>query len=359
MDLNLALKAAIAMAPVLALLVAFDRVDVFKLISLRRIAALVLVGGLIAGLAYLANGGLMQGFPIDMSNYSRYVAPEIEEGLKAAAVIALFTANRIGYKLDAAITGFAIGAGFSMVENGLYLQIQADANVSAWLVRGLGTAVMHGGATALFAAISHEMTERQAQSAATRYVFDPFLFLPGLALAIVLHSAFNHFGGQPMLAMILTFVLVPRTLFLVFQRGEAAQVQWLESDRAAHARALADIRSGRFAASSTGQLLAGEARKVGKAGRIAEADLWAYAELKTELILRAEEILLSEDDDGEEGERPQPLKPDETDREKFARLAAVEKQLGRLVTRTLDARLGFTRNDLWELGRLRAKVARA
>lgn len=358
MDWDLALKAVIAMAPVLVLLAAFDRLDVFKLISLRRIMLLVLVGGVTACAAYYANGGVMLGFPIDTSNYSRYVAPEIEEGLKALTVIALFALNRIGYKLDAAVTGFAIGAGFSMVENAFYLQVQGDANVSAWLVRGLGTAVMHGGATALFAAISHEMTERQAAGVATRYIFNPFLFLPGFALAVVLHSAFNHFGAQPTLAMVLTFVLVPMTLLLVFQRGEAAQVQWLESDRAAHARALADIRSGAFASSAEGQALKAWASGSAKRGRVNEADLFAYAELKTALILRAEEILLSQDDNGEEGEHAEPIQPGPEDRERFAQLAALEARLGRLVVRTTDARLGFSRNDLWELQRLRARVSR-
>ena len=77
MTWDLALKAAVAMAPVLILLVGFDRLDVFKLISLRRIALLVVAGGLTAVGAYFANGGVMLGFPIDTSNYSRYVAPEV------------------------------------------------------------------------------------------------------------------------------------------------------------------------------------------------------------------------------------------------------------------------------------------
>ena len=41
-------------------------------------------------------------------------------------MIALFRMNRIGYKLDAVISGFAIGAGFSVVENALYLTLFPD-----------------------------------------------------------------------------------------------------------------------------------------------------------------------------------------------------------------------------------------
>ena len=59
----------------------------------------------------------------------------------------LFAANRIGYKLDAVIFGFAIGAGFSVVENIFYLVRFPSSPPPVWMVRGLGTAVMHGTTT--------------------------------------------------------------------------------------------------------------------------------------------------------------------------------------------------------------------
>ena len=43
--------------------------------------------------------------------------------MKALVIVGLFRFNRIGYKLDAVISGFAIGAGFSVVENILYLAV--------------------------------------------------------------------------------------------------------------------------------------------------------------------------------------------------------------------------------------------
>ena len=92
--------------------------------------------------------------PIGFSNYSRFVAPWIEEALKALAIVALFAFNRIGYKLDAVISGFAIGAGFSVVENIFYLWRFPDLSAPVWMVRGLGTAVMHGTTTAVLAAIA-------------------------------------------------------------------------------------------------------------------------------------------------------------------------------------------------------------
>lgn len=346
MESDLLLKALIAVAPVLVLLMVFDRLDVFNLISLRDISLLVLAGGVVAAFSLLVNGQAMDGFPIGFSAFSRYVSPLIEESLKAAPILALFYYNRLGFKIDAAIAGFALGAGFSVAENLWFLFAVLDANVSAWLVRGFGTAVMHGGATALFAVISHEMTERQAEGAAAKYTFNPLLFLPGLGVAIVIHSTFNHFPNQPVLIMALTLMLVPVTLFLTLARSERATGEWLRTDEAAHRKALEDIRAGRFAESEAGRALHQLADRLGQASA---SDAFAYLELKTELVLRAEELIRA----SMEGAS---VAIGDADREKFTRLDALEQRLGKTVINAISSRLGFTRNDLWELGRLRARV---
>ena len=326
----------------LVLLFVFDRLDAFNLINLRDISLLLGAGGLIAAASFLVNWRVMDGFPIGFSSFSRYIAPPIEESLKAAPILALFYYNRIGFKLDAAIAGFAVGAGFSMVENLWYLFTLTDANVSAWLVRGFGTAVMHGGATALFAVISHEMTERQAEAVATHYRFNPVLFLPGLAVAIVAHSFFNHFPGQPLAIMALTLLLAPATLFLTLARSDSATQKWLKADADAHHGALEDIRAGRFAQSEAAQAIRQLASRV---SGVSEAELLAYVELKTELVLRAEQLILA----SQSGEQPE---IGEAEREKCGQLDALERRLGRSVVAAIDQRLRFTRNDIWELGRL-------
>ena len=109
---------------------------------------------------------MIDTLPIGFSIYSRFIAPWIEEALKAAAIILLFRLNRIGYKLDAIISGFAIGAGFSVVENIFYLTIFPDYATGTWLVRGFGTAIMHGTTLALLAAIAHEFAEKESHEAA-------------------------------------------------------------------------------------------------------------------------------------------------------------------------------------------------
>src|ERR687893_200484 len=117
--------------------------------------------------------------PTGFNNYSRYWAPWIEEAIKGAVVVALFRFNRIGFKLDAVLSGFAIGAGFSVVENIIYLVRLPDYGAGTWLVRGLGTAVMHGTTLAILAASAHELGERETRKAAGDFRFNLLWFVPG------------------------------------------------------------------------------------------------------------------------------------------------------------------------------------
>ncbi len=161
----------LALVPVLILLGIFVWLDAFKLMSLKEILALLILGGIAAGFAWPVSGRLLDALPIGFSFYSRFVAPWIEEAIKAAAMVILFRLNRIGYKLDAVISGFAIGAGFSVIENIVYLLRLPDYGAGTWLVRGLGTAVMHGTTLAVLAAIAHELAERETRESAGDFDF--------------------------------------------------------------------------------------------------------------------------------------------------------------------------------------------
>lgn len=345
MDPLLLTKALVAFGPALVLLFVFDRLDVFNLINARTILVLFGIGGAMAALSFLANWLALDVLPTSFGAYTRYISPPIEESLKAAPILAMFALNRIGFKLDAVIAGFAVGAGFATIENAWYLFALADANVSAWLVRGFGTALMHGGATALFALISHEMTERQTAQRDTDYTFSALAFAPGLAAAIIAHSAFNHFPDQPVLVMAATLLLVPVTLFLALTGSDRATRRWLEVDEAAHRQMLADIRAGQFATTSAGQAMQALAAKLPSA---LSSDVAACAELKIELVLRAEEMILA-------AQNGAPSTLTTSDIEKLVRLDALERRLGAATIAALNALLGMSRNDLWEFERLRAR----
>lgn len=348
MDASLAAKLLVAIAPVIVLLVVFERLDVFRLVSGGAVAAYASAGAVLAMISYVSNGHVMDGLPIGVTDYSRYVAPLIEEVLKGLVIMGLFATDRVGFKLDAAIAGFAVGAGFSVFENGYLLTIFPGASLGVWLVRGFGTAVMHGGCTALFAVITHEFSEHQAHHNGSHTKLYPWVFAPGLLVAIAVHSAFNHLPGNPMLAMLGAMLLIPLTLLAVFAKAGATAHEWLEHDHERHAQMLADLRAGRFGDSDDGRALRDIAQRF--PARIAQ-DAREWIELQLSLVLRAEEILLAH----ERGER---LEVGATEHADFQRLDALGRDLGRAARHAIEPHLRFSRSDLYELHMLRHRVGR-
>src|SRR5580704_1276408 len=150
MSSHLAIELGLGLGPVLLFLAALLWFDSFKLVSFRMVVGVVLMGAIAAVACYAAGGLAMDLSHASFANYSRYGAPFLEEAMKAAVMILLFARNRIGFMVDAAILGLAVGAGFGAFENIYYAQIFPDANTGVWIVRGLGTAIMHASVTAVF-----------------------------------------------------------------------------------------------------------------------------------------------------------------------------------------------------------------
>ena len=204
---------AVALVPVLLMAMLFAWLDVFKLMSPWEMVACLLLGTVAALLAWPISGRMLDTLPIGYSFYSRIVAPWIEEALKALALAMLFTANRIGFKLDSILCGFAIGAGFSVIENIFYLARFPELTTAVWLVRGLGTAVMHGGATACLAMMAKTLADRRGRASFAALV-------PGWLLAVLLHSAFNHFFLAPDLSTLALLTVLPLLFMAVFRVSE-------------------------------------------------------------------------------------------------------------------------------------------
>jgi protease PrsW len=339
---------ALALVPVLILLAVFVWLDAFKLMSLKEIAVLLLLGGLGALAAWPVAGRFIDTLPIGFSGYSRFVAPWIEEAIKAVIMILLFRMNRIGYKLDAVISGFAIGAGFSVVETIIYLVRFPDYGAGTWLVRGLGTAVMHGTTLALLAAAAHELAERETREAAGDFDFRLWWFLPGYLVAVALHTAFNQFPDRPMLAMMGAIVVAPVALIAIFSVGTAEAERWLVVERAEHQVQLEALRAGRWPDTPAGAKVAALARRADPetAKRIGR-----YWELQAYLVVEAEEAMMEEAAGDATLDRAKI-------RAAFAELEGLRRALGRSTYSALRATLPFSRNDEWEVSELRQRVGR-
>jgi RsiW-degrading membrane proteinase PrsW (M82 family) len=340
MSSHFLIEAPIGLAPALLFMLVLQQLDSFKLVSLAELFESLVAGMVLAGVAYLANARAIGALHYNFTTYSRFIAPFPEEALKAAFVIVLIARNRIGFMIDAAILGFAVGAGFSLTENLYYLYLFPDANMGVWIVRGFGTAIMHGGATAVFGVMAQGLTERQVN-------VNPLLMLPGLAVAVFVHGLYNYFQDRPLVAAALMIVTLPMILLVVFAKSEHKIHTWLLTDYESHEHLLDDVRNGRFANTEAGRFISDMTQQFSPE---TVADLLAYIRLHTELVMQAEQISLAR----EQGKKPQ--KPAGA-HEAFARLHALEKKIGPSAMMAIWPHLHFSRRELFELHELETRAA--
>lgn len=332
MQRSLILHGAIALLPVLCFLAALVALDSYKLVRLRNVAAVIALGGVAAGASYLVNGWGMSQLDLGFNAYSRSIGPLMEELLKGCIVLALVRSHRIGFLVDAAIFGFAVGTGFAMVENLYYLQGLQSANIGVWIIRGFGTALLHGGVQSMFAVMVLALTDRRGR-------MDAGAVLPPLLVAWIVHGGFNNFVLPPLYQTLLLLVSLPPLMLLVFSRSERAVQGWLGTGFDADQDLLELLHSGNFTQSPHGQYL--HSLRAHFSGAVV-ADLVCYLRLHVELALRAKGLLLMREAGIEPG-------IDEATRDNFEELRYLEGAVGPTALRAVKPLLQMSRRDLWQL----------
>jgi protease PrsW len=209
------LNAAAALAPVVCLLGLLVLMDSFKLVPLRVAAQALGAGALAAGLALLLQRQLIDEAGVPLPVMTRAVAPVLEEMLKLAFVVWAIRRRRVGFPVDAAIVGFAVGTGFALVENSYYLGAVRSGTTTLWLVRGFGAAILHGATTAIAAIVSQTLASVRPGRPAR-------VFLPGAAAAIAIHALYNQFVLPPVVATLVLTAVLPPLLLFAFERSERA-----------------------------------------------------------------------------------------------------------------------------------------
>ena len=208
----------VAFVPVLVFLAVLVMMDSFKLARPSAIATAMgwgVVAAVLSGISQFWMTGTLSE-----SAFHRVVAPAIEEVAKCVLITYLILKRRIGFPVDAAQLGFAVGTGFAVVENLEYLRVLSGAGFVLWLVRGLGTAMLHGATTAIFAMLSHTAADRHRDRGA-------LIFLPGLVAAVAIHTAFNVLPVSPLATTAMLLIVLPLLVLWVFQRSEMATRDWV------------------------------------------------------------------------------------------------------------------------------------
>lgn len=332
MTINFVVHALLGLLPVICFLGGLVYLDSYRLVGIRWVVGTIVVGGFIAGASYFVNAHLIDLLGIEFSSYTRYISPLIEESLKGLVILMLIRLNRIGFLVDAAIMGFAVGAGFAVVENMYFLQTLPDTSTGVWIVRGFGTAIMHGGATAIFAVTGRALISNRKELGTGAY-------LPGLFVAAITHSVFNHFFFSPIMTTIGVLIFLPMLMSIVFQQSEKAVEAWLDVGFDADTELLELINSGGLSESHVGEYL--HTLKERFEGPIV-ADLLCYLRLHVELALRAKGLLMMRESGFE-------IAPDDETRAKLEEMRYLEKSIGKTGKLAITPFLHMSRKDLWQL----------
>lgn len=323
---------AAGLFPVFAFLGALILLDSYKLIKVRAIIIVILEGGIAAFLAFLLNSIFVESFDVDFVTFSRYVSPVIEETVKVTILIILLRRRKIGFMVDAAIYGFAIGAGFSFVENIYYLQTLQESNLLLWIIRGFGTAIMHGGTIALFGIVTKYLSDRYSRHFILQCI-------PGFLFAMLIHSAYNHFFLSPVASTIGIMIILPTLMIMIFRKSEELTRQWLGVGLDADMELLDLITVGNFTDSKIGQYLQSLTTRFAPEIIV---DMLCLLRLHTELSIRAKGVLLMR----EAGFREE---PNPEIKEKFEELKFLEKSIGATGKMAMAPFIHTKSQDLWQL----------
>ncbi len=331
MTFDLLLHALLGLLPVCCFLAALIFLDSYKLVPMRWILGTIGLGCIAGILSYPLNVGARELLDIEFVTLTRYVAPFIEEALKGLIIVFLIRRNRIGFPVDAAIFGFAVGAGFAIFENLYYLQAVPDMRMGTWIVRGFGTAIMHGGATAIFAIVTRTLMGQHPTKGGT-------LIVPGMLVAIIAHSVYNHFFLMPIVNTLIVFASLPILFTVVFQQSERAVSEWLGVGFDADAEVIELINSGEFSASHIGEYLHSLTEKF--EGPVV-VDMLCYLRLHKELAMRAKGLLMLREQGFDD-------KPGEETRAKLEELKYLVASIGPTGLRAIKPFLRMSRKDLWQ-----------
>jgi RsiW-degrading membrane proteinase PrsW (M82 family) len=332
-------QVTLSAVPVLVFLFALELIDTYKLLTIRRVLRSVAIGCGVALVCYGLNTAIYKSGLVVPSIWARSGAPLLEEFAKALYVAWLLRSDRVGFMVDTAISGFAVGAGFAVLENLTYIPDLSASGLITSAIRGLGTAMMHGGTTAIFGIVSVSLSEIRASRS-------KLVFLPGLAIAVFIHELYNQPLSRPVTAAVVVLVTLPLIMSFIFWRSEKALEQWLGTKLDKDIDLLQMISAGTFSSSHAGSYLRSLEHTFTPQ---VLGDMLSYLQLSLELSARAKGDLLRR-------EMGFPVEPDPQLLGELKELRWLESQIGRAGKLALAPLLGHSRRDVWELQHLAGKL---
>jgi protease PrsW len=329
----MAIKMLVCLIPVFLFLVMLLYLDSLKLVS-KILLMICLAWGLASsGISFFLNTWLINHLDVSFNTYSGFISPFVEELMKCGMLWLLIKKSKIGFMIDGAIYGFSIGAAFSFAENLFYLSQFAgnEGNMMVWITRGFGTAIMHGGTTAIFGILCMSAINRQSGLGMAT--------VSGVLAAVMIHGVFNQFLVSPLVSTLIIIILVPLSIIFIFNSNEKSIRQWLELEFDSEVKMLRMIRKGQFSRTKTGSFLV--SLKAHFQGEVV-LDMYCFISLYLELSIKAKSLLMLKEND-------MVIYPDPDLPVKLRELKSLQKSIGRGGFLAIAPVLRMNRKDLWKL----------
>ena len=229
----------VSVIPLLLYLLVLKSLDSFRIVHWRWLVVCMAVG---CGSCLVAWAFSEMSAALAVPFY----APLFEEILKALVALCVMRLFRIVFFAEALCYGAAIGAGFSLVENIIYIYFSPDMLFATALFRGLGTSMLHIGCSSLFLVLW-----LLAKNNSWKSVFRLWGILP----CMLIHALYNLHHFQPLVQMVAVVVIFFVIFLCVSNYNEKCIGKWLDQSMMYDIDLLSAIKDGTLPDTKAGQYL--------------------------------------------------------------------------------------------------------
>lgn len=254
-----------------------------------------------------------------MDNETDWLAPMLEEILKALPLVFAVYKKRTAFFAETLIYGAAVGAGFSFLENIIYIALSPGFYLGDAIVRGFGTSLLHMGCTALCGScflLGSRFVMKRA------FPLKALAAVAGLAPSFLIHFVYNLFLLPELAQLVLTIVLLLGLFLLIYAFDNRKIHDWLDLCINNDMMLLKSIREGKLSGTEAGEYLM-QTRDRFKPEVF--FDICVYLGLYLEMSIAAKSRMIMKEADIDV---PVPEDVHKANMDKLTELHALEKNIG-------------------------------
>lgn len=306
----------LSLSPIILFLLMLISLDSYKIVPPKTILKNMGYGGFSALILFLIYN-LLRIASFELPFDDRFMSPVIEEIIKNCIMLILIYRHKAVFIIDGAIIGFSIGSGFAFIENIFYLYLQ-NTNLSSYIIRGFGTALMHGAVVSFFAMIIILHKHRYN-------TVKPLSISMGLFSAIIIHNLYNNALFDLVYYTVFQMIFLISIFILIFNYSEIMMRKCMERDFDDEISLLESLKRNKFKKTKKGRYLYSLKKYLPKDTAV---DIICYLRIYLELSIRMKAIFTLR-------ELQLPHELNDNDKQKINEFKFLEKNIGNTGKRIL------------------------